>query len=137
MYEWFDNGFVINNIFENQDIFIGSEVDNINYRPLSGIVTMEILTKCDVIKPPKKWKKWDFVTINIELAGIEEFNAKTNSGKIVIEEISLDKSKEQYILGITGKDKSNISCKFVIGRIHNLIPMIYKPEWERYESALI
>lgn len=53
MYEWFDNGFVINNIFENQDIFIGSEVDNINYRPLSGIVTMEILTKCDVINPPK------------------------------------------------------------------------------------
>ena len=40
MYEWFDNGFILNNIFGNQDIFIGSEVDNINYRPLSGVVTM-------------------------------------------------------------------------------------------------
>lgn len=137
MYEWFDNGFVINNIFENQDIFIGSEVDNINYRPLSGIVTMEILTKCDVINPPKKWKKWEFVTVNIELAGIEEFNAKINSGKMVLNEIVISKEEEQYILEITGKDKSNIICKFVIGRVHNLIPMVYKPELERYESALI
>lgn len=137
MYEWFDNGFILNNIFGNQDIFIGSEVDNINYRPLSGVVTMEILIKCDVINPPKKWKEWDFVSANIELAGIQEFNARINSGKIVLNEIFISKENQQYILKIIGNDKSNILCKFVIGRVHNLIPMIYKPEWERYESALI
>lgn len=55
---------------------------------------------------------------------------------MVLNEIVISK-EEQYILEITGKDKSNIICKFVIGRVHNLIPMVYKPELERYESALI
>jgi len=105
MYLGFDNGFIIKDIFGDEDVFTGAEIDNINYRPLSGRMTMDVLTKCDLNNPPKKWSSWDYICLKLELFAIKEFKIKIHCEPLFVDVFSINKELDKYVLEIIEKDK--------------------------------
>lgn len=136
MFIGFDNGFVIDKIFGENDVFTGAIIENIDYRPLSGRFTLDVITKSIVVHPPKKWKSWDFVCLSIELFGIKEAHIEINHQLLVADVFKIKHESNLFVLEIENKTTSSIICKFVIARVQRVLPMKYNDEIEKYENAL-
>jgi len=119
----FDNGYVITNIFGENNVFKDSVIENIIYQPLDYRITMTVLTICNVINPPKKWTEWDVVALNIDFFGVRELKTNINHAIIHVGKINIIKESNNYILEILEENRSSIWAKFTIARIQRVTPI--------------
>lgn len=127
MLQGFLNGFVIDNIFGESDIFSGAEIKNIIFYPMSATLSMEVLTKSRVVNPPPRWSKrgkWDFICLEIDIFTIREFCCTLNKMSLIVSDFTIEEKSGKYRFEIIEQSGNHISFETESGaQIQRITPM--------------
>lgn len=119
-----DNEFVLNNMFGTSEILENSKIVDIKYMPIMQRLTVIFSVCCDVKNPPKRWKDWNRVEIEIDFFDVREFDSKIENGPFLITSLKSDLENSYCILKINQGNKSYLNVKYSGARIQSIKPII-------------